>query len=490
MSPDPVDTAAPADAKSPVSDEPSLRRQVVRGSMHTIGFYGMTHVLRLAGNVACAHFLAPAHFAVMSVCFVVLEGIELFSDIGIRPAIVHSPLGHDPDFLNTAWTIQVVRGVVLWLIACALGPAVAQIYPEYPEAAGLLPVIGFAAVLSGLWSTKLHTALKSMRPIQVLVSQLAGQVAAVTCMVIVASIYQSVWALVIGGLISPFVQVLFSHLLLPGVRNRLHWNADHARALFRYGRWVFLSTVFTFLARQTDRLVLAGLIGKTMFGVYNQALMGARICIDVVGQLVDWVAFPAYARIVNSGDSVQQPFRRMNNLVQLGAGALVAALIAGGPGLVRVLFDWRYHDAGWMLRLLAMGGWFAVLESGCSSLHKALASTRWMAAGHSTKVATMVIALPLGYHLDGLEGALVGGICADITRYIVCAIGLERRGFPIFRHDMLTTAAVVATASLGVYIDSHMFELPPFVRMASSGAAAACLWLVPLGMAAAHYRRK
>ncbi len=489
MTQQPVDAEEQERAGTP-DEEPSLRRQVVRGSVHTIGFYGITHVLRLAGNVLCAHFLAPAHFAVMSVCFVVLEGIELFSDVGIRPAIVHSPRGHDPDFLNTAWTIQVARGVILWLVACALGPAVAAFYPEYPEAAGLMPVIGFAAVLSGLWSTKLHTALKAMRPSQVLLSQLAGQAVSVVAMVSVASVYRSVWALVIGGLVSPFTQMLISHLLLPGVRNRLHWSADHARALFSYGRWVFLSTVFTFLARQTDRLLLARLIGKTVFGVYNQALMGARICMDVVGQLVDWVAFPAYARIVNAGDPVQVPFRRMNNLVQLGAGALVAGLIAGGPGLVRVLFDWRYHDAGWMLRLLAMGGWFTVLEASCSSLHKALASTRWMAAGHSSKVATMLVALPVGYHLDGIEGAMVGGIAADMVRYLVCGLGLERRGFAIFWHDTLTTTAVVATASLGIFVDCHLLDAPPLVRVVTAGSAAACLWLAPLGFAAASYRRR
>jgi hypothetical protein len=44
--------------------------------------------------------------------------------------------------------------------------------------------------------------------------------------------------------------MLISHFLLPGERNKLKWDGAHARSLFRYGRWVFVSTLFTFLARR------------------------------------------------------------------------------------------------------------------------------------------------------------------------------------------------------------------------------------------------
>ena len=42
-------------------------------------------------------------------------GLQMFSDIGIYPSIIQNKRGEEPDFLNTAWTIQIVRGGVLWL---------------------------------------------------------------------------------------------------------------------------------------------------------------------------------------------------------------------------------------------------------------------------------------------------------------------------------------------------------------------------------------
>ena len=35
--------------------------------------------------------------------------------VGIGPTIIQNKRGDDPTFLNTAWTLQVVRGFILWL---------------------------------------------------------------------------------------------------------------------------------------------------------------------------------------------------------------------------------------------------------------------------------------------------------------------------------------------------------------------------------------
>ena len=44
------------------------------------------------------------------------------SDLGFGPSIIRSKDGNRPGYLNTAWTMQAVRGVVLWLACCANVP--------------------------------------------------------------------------------------------------------------------------------------------------------------------------------------------------------------------------------------------------------------------------------------------------------------------------------------------------------------------------------
>ena len=58
--------------------------------------------------------LFPEAFGIMALVSVVLVGLAMFSDVGIGPAISQHKRGDDAAFLDTAWTINVVRGAALW----------------------------------------------------------------------------------------------------------------------------------------------------------------------------------------------------------------------------------------------------------------------------------------------------------------------------------------------------------------------------------------
>jgi len=49
-----------------------------------------------------------------------MVGVAMFSDVGIEQSIIHNKRGNDPAFVNTAWTVKVIRGVLMWLVLCLL----------------------------------------------------------------------------------------------------------------------------------------------------------------------------------------------------------------------------------------------------------------------------------------------------------------------------------------------------------------------------------
>ena len=61
----------------------------------------------------------------------------------------------------------------------------------------------------------------------------------------------------------------------------------------RFGRWIFVSTVLTFLAGQSDRLVFGKMIPIALFGVYSIASMLAALPTQAVLKLGGAVIFPA-----------------------------------------------------------------------------------------------------------------------------------------------------------------------------------------------------
>ena len=135
----------------------ALFDRALRGSAITALGYVASQGLRLASNLILARLLFPEAFGLMALVTVVLVGLAMFSDVGIGPAISRSPRGDDPAFLNTAWTMHVIRGVMLWLTALALAWPLAWFY-EAPDLRNLLPVAGISLLIAGFNPTRIETA--------------------------------------------------------------------------------------------------------------------------------------------------------------------------------------------------------------------------------------------------------------------------------------------------------------------------------------------
>jgi len=467
MSGTPQDGSASPDRKGPpASSTPAdgatggpgrgIAGTAVRGSVWTLSGYAVGQVVRFASNLILARLLFPAVFGEMALVTIFMQGLQMFSDLGIAPAIVQSKR-EDPRFLNTAWTIASARGWMLWLGSWAIASPVAAFYGQ-PLLQWLIPVAGFDAVLRGMEATSVHTAQRHLRlerlTLMDLASQVVGILATVGLVLLDRSVYGpnhpgAVWAVVIGGLVGTAFRLGLSFTILPGIRHRFEWDSEAARSLFRFGRWVFLSSLLTFLAGQADRLVFAKMIPIALLGVYNIASMLAIMPTQIIQTLGSRVLFPAYSRMAGH-DDLKRVYWRARLPLLLGGGAVVTGLIACGPFLIRVLYDRRYEQAGWILQFLAAGAWFQILESTNSAALLAQGRVTWMAAGSATKLAGMVLLLPLGFHLGGFPGALLGLLVSQVLMYAAAATGAMLSGLSVIGRDLALTAAMALVAGVGL----------------------------------------
>ena len=133
-----------------------LKSKVGRGSLWAVLGFGGGQILRLLGNLVLWRLLYPEAFGLMAIVNVFMLGLLMFSDVGIGPSIIQNERGDDPRYLHTAWTIQVVRGLVLFAVAAAAAVPLSRFYHE-PELARLIPVVAVSSILSGFNSTKLFT---------------------------------------------------------------------------------------------------------------------------------------------------------------------------------------------------------------------------------------------------------------------------------------------------------------------------------------------
>jgi O-antigen/teichoic acid export membrane protein len=434
----------------------SIARRAVRGSVWTLGGYGAGQLLRFVSNVILARLLFPEVFGLMALTFTFIQGLAMFSDVGIGPSIVQNPRGDEPRFLDTAWTIGVLRGVALWLASVAIALPVARIYGQ-PALLWLVPVAGLTALLNGFESTSIHWLRRHLR-LEWVTSvdfgcQVLGMVATIAFAVIGRRIVgpndlRLIWAPLGGNLVQSLARVAITHAAMPGPRNSFLLDRELLRAQLRFGRWVFVSTLLAFLASQSDRLLLARLVTMAEFGVFGIAATLASIPTLAIEKVGGAVAFPALSRMADRADFGQVYARARTPLLLAGAAA-ASGLFACGPPLVALLYDARYADAQWMIQYLAVGAWLQTLSGANGAALLALGRVNVLAATSAAKFGGIAVLFPLGFYLGGLRGALVGLALSDLARYAVSAWGVSRFGMRPLRGDAAQSALALGVALAG-----------------------------------------
>src|SRR5258708_13138289 len=102
----------------------ALRQRVMKAGVWSIAGYGINLAIRFGTNLLMTRVLAPEMFGVMAVASMIMVGLSMFSDIGLRQNVIQSSRGNDPSFLNTAWSMQIILCLFLWAFAAVLIPTI------------------------------------------------------------------------------------------------------------------------------------------------------------------------------------------------------------------------------------------------------------------------------------------------------------------------------------------------------------------------------
>jgi O-antigen/teichoic acid export membrane protein len=432
----------------------SLKKLAIRGTIWTIASYGLGQIIRFGGNLILTRLLAPQLFGLMTLVSIFIVGLHLFSDVGVGPSVVQNKRGDDPDFLNTAWTMQVIRSFIIWGFCILIAFPLSQLYSE-PQLLWLIPIVGFGSVISGFSSTASYTLERHMEMRRSTLFTLGSQVLSIVILIAWAKISPTIWALVLGSLVTSLISTIWSYYLIPGTRNRFTWDPDSVRDLFSFGQWIFLSTAITFLAEQVDRLMLGKLIPLETLGVYGVAYALADIPRQVLLAVSSRVLFPAFSKMVDQPREVFLAKILKNRMpLLLFAAVGIGILVGCGDLFVKLLYDKRYGQASWMLPLMAIGIWPRVLTQTIDQVFFAMGQPRYPTYGCLAKFVFMLGALPLGFHFMGVPGAVIAVALNDIPFYVVIAEGLRREKLSSFKQDMLATLFFVGLIALVLAVRS------------------------------------
>jgi O-antigen/teichoic acid export membrane protein len=407
----------------------------------------LSQVMRFGSNLVLTRLLAPEAFGLVAIVSAVRSGTEMISDIGVSQAVVSSQRIDDAEFLRTAWTFKAVRGVALAVVLVLLAYPV-SLWFEQPTLLGLVAVTGISAAAKGANHICEFTLVRKLRQRAIALTTFFTALLGIVAMIGLAWWWRSVWALVIGGLIGDIAFLITTHVLGRDTPMRPRWDKESMGALRKFGRWVFLSSMLTYLINQGDRLVLGSLMTMEQLGQYAVAANVATVVPSFLAPLYQQVLFPLYAE---EGRTTTPEFRKKimrARLALLAISVPVLALLVGfGDKLIQALWDPRYRAAGYILQILALGQLlFTVGRLG--PIHLVRGETWISFVTESSRALGLAAGVAFGYLVFGSSGVVLGVALSLAVGYPV-SVWLSRRygvWFPWLDLGALAASAGIITA--------------------------------------------
>ncbi len=427
----------------------SLKRRVFSaGGWVLFGFIAM-QVLRVGSNLILTRLLFPEAFGLMVVVYSVNTGVNLLSDLGISSGIVVHNAGSDENYLNTAWTIQILRGFAIGAIMFLGARPLALLFSNV-QLTPLLQIVSLVPVIAGFTTTSVALADRQLDPRRRVSIDLGMQVFTACVTSVLAWALHSTVALAWGSVISTIFTVLVQRMVLKGPKNRLHWDRSQVREIVSFGQVTFLSSALLFASAEGSRLFSATMVDSRMLGLIGLASGLSIMPWQAIQTLSQRVLMPAYAEVFRSGDAVRlrRAVFKARIMQILPCWIINVGMILAANLIFRIMYDSRYAQSASIMKIQCVGMLAAILTFSYNGL---LLGMRKLGLSLGLQLVQSVIlwaGMYFGFRFGGAMGLVLGTAAASWVYYPFAFVVYRRLGLTNGYFDALMLAASTGVVAL------------------------------------------
>jgi len=435
----------------------TISDKLVKGSLWLSGTRAIVNLLTTLSTFILARYLTPEDFGLVAIGTTLLLIVTSLTELSLTQALVrHDSL--DDSHLNTAWTLNALRGLIAFFLFAGSAHPIAGMY-EDPRLAGIMLALGISLLLSGLVNPRLVTLQRQLIFRQEFVLGVSQKLLGFIASVIVAVIYQSYWALIVGILTSQAVNIAVSYWLLPF---RPRFSLSRTRELLSFSIWLTAGAIVNTLNWRFDLLLVGKLLGSTAVGNYsvgsNLAVVATREAVAPLTQTV----YPSFAGIKHDPVRLRSAYQRVQTLITAialpaGIGMAILAdrvvILALGPNWTQAIL---------VVQVLASVFALQTLGSLVQPLGMAKGETRRLFVRDTQMFFVRIPIILGGLLLYGLIGVLIARVVTGLLAACV-NMSLVRRfiDIPILTQISANFRALCSVTVMALTVSSVSGQLAP-----------------------------
>jgi len=435
-----------------------LLHKAVRGGLWLFSLRLTQQILLGVRLVVLARLLSPNDFGLMGIALLTMTVVESLSQTGFDVALIQRK-ERTEDYLDTAWTVEILRGLGLFGILQVLASPAATFF-DSPDAEMLIRVVGLSLVFRGFLNIGTVFFRKELEFGKQFAFEFSGRVADFVVAIVAGVILKNAWVLVLAYVSADFIRVAASYVIHP-YRPRLKLEIGKARELFDFGKWILGSSALVFFLNRGDKALVGRLLGTTMLGFYEMAYKISNLSATEFALVISQVTIPAYSKLQEKIGRLREGYLRVLQATAFFSIPLAGLIVVLAPELTRTLLGEKWLTAIPAMRVLALGGALRSIVATTGPVYTGIGKPRIMTKYQAIQLAILLILVyPLTHYL-GITGTATAVTLAafmpvflflgGVIRIIKCPVATPLRllAFPLGA-TLVACIPVIALKMIGI----------------------------------------
>lgn len=388
-----------------------IRRQAARGTAWMIAARQAVRFMGLISTFVLARILMPEDFGLVAQSMMVVGFIELLSSLGFEMSLIQDQKA-GRDKYNTAWTLNVIKGVASVVLLVVVAAPMADFFNE-PRLENVIYALAGVSLVRGFVNIGIVDFRKKLWFGPDFALMVGPKLIAIIFNIGFALYLRSYWALVIGAAANAGTSMIMSYIASK-YRPRLSLSAW--REMFNFSKWLLVNDYLMYVLRQAPVFLIGRLLGTAQVGYYRMAaeignLVSAEISLPILRAL-----FPAYSK--DKDGAADLYLQAVGVCFLVLAPACVGIALVARPAVELVLGK-PWLPIVPLVEIIAIARLLGALWLNPAMVALARGRSRDSSFLIMGKVATLVPALAVFTPLYGIEGVAWALLVSASIDYLV-----------------------------------------------------------------------
>jgi len=391
----------------------TLSQKVVKGGFWVFFLRIVNRGFSLIRLIILARILSPSDFGLMGIALLTMSTLETFSQTGFQAALIQKK-EDIKSYLNSAWTVLILRGFILFIILYFIAPY-AAIFFKAPEAKPIIRVIGFSILFRAFINIGVIYFQKELEFSKQFIYQFSGTLADFIVAISAVLILRNVWALVFGSLAGNMVRCFMSYLIHP-YRPHLSKDLGKVKELFGFGKWILGSSILVFLVTQGDDIFVGKVLGTTALGFYQLAYRISNMPATEITHVISQVTFPAYSKLQDNILKLREAYLKVLQVTTFLSFPLAGLIFILAPDFTKIFLGEKWMPMVPAMQVLVFAGLLRSIQATTGTIFHAIGKpkidTRW-------QIVRLVIIAALIYPFITKWGILGASIAVFLSIFVM-----------------------------------------------------------------------